>query len=849
MSGSTGSRSIARLLVVIQVFLLVASLFAPMATRAADPSADPSPAPSGEPTPAPTPDPTAEPTAAPTPDPTATPAPDPTAPPVAEPTAPPTSAPTADPTLAPPPPFVPIGPASIASDQADYAPGSIVTLTGSNWQAGESVHIFVNDDFGSSWSRNTDVAADAQGQISDTFALPNWFVANYSVVATGAQSGTATASFTDGNVKFDVAPTGNTATFVEHTYSTTDCSGVERMNGGFPKTLTTSAGDTVGVGSSESLRIDAAALSDQGNTFSAWSSTSPFTVIVGTAGKSICIPGFGSGTRNYLATYAAVANRPPVADDETISTNEDTAVNTNVSVLLTGDTDADGDTLTVTGVSGATGGTAVLNDNGTPLNKADDFVTFTPTANLCGASAGGYDYTVSDGSASDTGHVTVNITCVNDAPVVSVDGAASVSESAVTEHIYTFDTTDPDAGDTFTAGTPDCGSGSFVAGSLVFSTTTGDGSFKCKFLDDVGSGPSNDTTVQITITDSSGETGNDSGTGSKIVTVNNVNPSVVVTGASPVNESQTAVQYTFDTTDPGTDTFSAGTPTCGASGSYVALSLVFSSVTGDGTFECLFADDNPTATTSDLSTVSITITDDDTGSGTGSKIVTVNDVAPTVSVIVSFNSFTQTATATATFTDPGWPDSHTAAFNWNVTGVQGPVVFTPFVNGTGTASNSIKLLPGCYPVVSVQAVITDDDTKSGTASGSVSGSADAFDIQFKAPIKDDERNLAKAGSVLPVKVVIFKSCPAGTTATDTSASLFLTIAQGAEGTESIDDTNVIVSSVSNADTGQQMRIADGFYIYNLSTKTLQSNADYTIRVRLGSTAGPVLNKAILRTYK
>ena len=83
-------------------------------------------------------------------------------------------------------------------------------------------------------------------------------------------------------------------------------------------------------------------------------------------------------------------------------------------------------------------------------------------------------------------------------------------------------------------------------------------------------------------------------------------------------------------TDPGSDTFSAGTPSCGASGDYVLDSLVFSSVTGDGTFECLFADDNPTATASDLSTVSITITDDDTGATTAPQIVTVNNVAPTV---------------------------------------------------------------------------------------------------------------------------------------------------------------------------------------------------------------------------
>ena len=86
---------------------------------------------------------------------------------------------------------------TISSDQADYPPGGNVILTGSGWQPGESVNIFVNDDVGKTWSRNVDVTADESGAIRDEFQLPNWFVATYSVKATGAQSGAATTSFTD----------------------------------------------------------------------------------------------------------------------------------------------------------------------------------------------------------------------------------------------------------------------------------------------------------------------------------------------------------------------------------------------------------------------------------------------------------------------------------------------------------------------------------------------------------------------------------------------------------------------------------------------------------------------------
>src|SRR5437868_14121470 len=51
--------------------------------------------------------------------------------------------------------FLAVGP-SISTDKQDYSPGSTVTLTGHNWDSGDSVHVFVNDDVGQSWSYTTD---------------------------------------------------------------------------------------------------------------------------------------------------------------------------------------------------------------------------------------------------------------------------------------------------------------------------------------------------------------------------------------------------------------------------------------------------------------------------------------------------------------------------------------------------------------------------------------------------------------------------------------------------------------------------------------------------------------------
>ncbi len=112
---SAAQRLLLRTLVFAQVFLLVASLFAPipvLASDPADPSAppesaqptpDPTAEPSAEPSPSAAPDPTAEPTAEPTPadEPSAEPSPEPTSAPTEAPSPEPTAAPTDAPTPAP----------------------------------------------------------------------------------------------------------------------------------------------------------------------------------------------------------------------------------------------------------------------------------------------------------------------------------------------------------------------------------------------------------------------------------------------------------------------------------------------------------------------------------------------------------------------------------------------------------------------------------------------------------------------------------------------------------------------------------------------------------------------------
>jgi hypothetical protein len=85
---------------------------------------------------------------------------------------------------------------------ADYNPGQTVTLTGAGWAPGESVHITaVEDNSTVAWTHTSDPdpVADGTGTFTYRFAIASYFVANYSVTATGVTSGTARTTFTDAN--------------------------------------------------------------------------------------------------------------------------------------------------------------------------------------------------------------------------------------------------------------------------------------------------------------------------------------------------------------------------------------------------------------------------------------------------------------------------------------------------------------------------------------------------------------------------------------------------------------------------------------------------------------------------
>ncbi|HEX8699421.1 MAG TPA: Ig-like domain-containing protein, partial [Myxococcaceae bacterium] len=146
----------------------------------------------------------------------------------------------------------------------------------------------------------------------------------------------------------------------------------------------------------------------------------------------------GTDTATVTITVTAPTNGPPVATDDTFRVDEDSGAT--ILTVLANDTDPNtGDTLTVTAVTQpVTGGTVTL--------TAGE-VRFTPSANFNGTVT--FEYTVSDGTATDTATVTVIVEPVNDAPVGGDDTFSVNSNGGPAELNVLANDTDVD-GDTLT---------------------------------------------------------------------------------------------------------------------------------------------------------------------------------------------------------------------------------------------------------------------------------------------------------------------------------------------------------------------------------------------------------------
>jgi VCBS repeat-containing protein len=171
-------------------------------------------------------------------------------------------------------------------------------------------------------------------------------------------------------------------------------------------------------------------LGDTGGTF-----TAQTNFAVGGTQTSVAAADFnGDGKPDLAATKfnarsvgvllnSTVTNRAPVATNDAYSTTEDVALTVNVPGVLGNDSDPDGNPLSAVLVSGPSHGTLTLNGNGSFI--------YTPASNFNGSDS--FSYRASDGTlTSNPATVTISATPVNDTPTAADDAYSTAEDTALT---------------------------------------------------------------------------------------------------------------------------------------------------------------------------------------------------------------------------------------------------------------------------------------------------------------------------------------------------------------------------------------------------------------------------------
>ena len=232
-----------------------------------------------------------------------------------------------------------------------------------------------------------------------------------------------------------------------------------------------------------------------------------------------------------------IQNAPPVGNDDAVTTDENSSTSGNV---LTNDTDANSDTLSVIEVNGSTASVSsqiTLTFGGLLTLNSDGTFTYNPNGQFESLPAGAtatesFTYKVSDNNGgTDTATATITINGINDAPVVD---NAIANQSATENVAFSFTIpantfSDIDTGDnlTYSATKTD---GSALPSWLIFNPTTGE------FSGTPQNGDSGLIEIKVTATDS----GNESVSDSFSLSVANVNnPPQLSTNTLTISEGDT----------------------------------------------------------------------------------------------------------------------------------------------------------------------------------------------------------------------------------------------------------------------------------------------------------------------
>jgi hypothetical protein len=138
----------------------------------------------------------------------------------------------------------------------------------------------------------------------------------------------------------------------------------------------------------------------------------------------------GTPNASINSTGHVNKNIAPVAVADAITIIEDNSSKINV---IANDTDAEGDTLSLTAVTTAGTGTVEVNADGLSVD-------YTPATNFNGTEV--VTYSVSDGSNTVTGILTITVTPVNDSPLATAQSVATPQDTPIE---ITLSGTDPES--------------------------------------------------------------------------------------------------------------------------------------------------------------------------------------------------------------------------------------------------------------------------------------------------------------------------------------------------------------------------------------------------------------------
>jgi len=280
-----------------------------------------------------------------------------------------------------------------------------------------------------------------------------------------------------------------------------------------------------------SIRIE----DPSGGTFVANSSGevtfTPTLNFVGVAKAKYTVRDFAGAVSNKVEIKVTVnaKNDPPIAVNDVAVTDEGVAITIKI---LSNDDDPDGSIVPSTVlISGATGGTFVVNNNGE--------VKFTPSPGFGGTATANYTVEDDAGLVSNTATITVTVNSVNDPPIAGNDIAAMDEDATPILINVLSNDSDPDGNGTLNPASvvvTNPVNGTFVANSSGIVTFTPTANFngiataKYTVKDDKGTS-SNEATVTVTVRPVNDPPTFDAIANQKVLE-NSANKTVTITGIS-----------------------------------------------------------------------------------------------------------------------------------------------------------------------------------------------------------------------------------------------------------------------------------------------------------------------------